>query len=33
MRSVARCGDNVLNVRSLCAVDGVYALRRSLPLQ
>ena len=33
MRSVARCGHNVLNVRFLCAVDGVYALRRSLWLQ
>src|SRR5713101_7696016 len=33
MRSVARCGHSVLNVRSLCAVDGVYALRRSLSLQ
>ena len=33
MRSVAHCGHNVLNVRSLCAVDGVYALRRSLSFQ
>ena len=29
-RFVARCGHNVLNVSPLSAVDGVYALRRSL---
>jgi len=33
MRSVARCGHNVLYVRFLRAVDGVYALRRSLSLR
>jgi len=29
MRSIARGDYNILNVRSLCAVDGVYSLRRS----